>query len=130
MEIVKTQYRIITQDLPHTVNNRYLQFKSSTIIKHWFRKDEIIEEWKFIPREYIIYVEEEFCTIESCPSHLAFLEKDLFIGCTIGQENLGRFGLTWFVEKYSNIEEYFKEMNIKRKEYLLDQKKKKEVIYL
>ena len=115
----KTEYRII--NLRTYIGDKYLQFKSKKKVrcfpKFWKKKEELC--WRFIPQEntYII----EYIDENDCPTYLPSGREHRYLHCFHNHEDYSIGGLTPFIKKFPNINDYFTELRQKRDNYLAEE---------
>lgn len=109
----KTEYRI----LPYQtfIADLYLQFKSIERKKKFFGGYTEKEVWRFVPSDDMCKILGDYLNEFDCPTYLPSFRESYFIHDFATQE---WHSIVPFIKKYPNIEDYFKEMQIKRKEYL------------
>lgn len=118
---IETEYRIVTKRT--FCGDRYLQFKSKKVVRSFpfFWKKKQIECWRFIPGKDLHifgYINEE-----ACPTALSSFGEGHYLNCFHGNEDLEIGGLIPLTRKFSDIQEYFREMNRMRDEYLEDERR-------
>lgn len=120
--MIKTEYRI----LPYQtfIADLYLQFKSIERKKKFFGGYTEKEVWRFVPCDSICKVLGYYLSEYSCPTSLPYSSENYFIHDFAGQE---WHSINPFVHKYPKIENYFKEVQIKRKQYLEEQEANKKL---
>jgi hypothetical protein len=118
--MIKTEYRILPEET--FIADLYLQFKSTERKKKLFGGYKEKEVWRFVPCENVCKVLGYYLSEDSCPTSLPYSSENYFIHDFAGQE---WHSITPFAHAHANIEDYFKEMRVKRKKYLDEQEAKK-----
>lgn len=120
-----TEYRLFQIEKDSSMI--FIQFKSTEVkkkVKWLFWIEETVEEvWKFIPKEDRPVFFGEYLTQAECPSgEINFHDQLDFIQTSYDYPSW----LTKFANKYPDVQAYFDELNVKRKERLEYKKKASE----
>lgn len=118
--MIKTEYRILPEET--FIADLYLQFKSIERKKKLFGGYTEKEVWRFVPCDNVCKVFGWYLSENNCPTSLPCFRESYFVHDFAGQE---WHSIKPFTQKYPNIEDYFKEMRVKRKKYLDEQEANK-----